>query len=102
MKEYNKLVRDKIPQIIKGSGITPVTHTAGDEEYERALGNKLLEEVDEFRKSGDLEELADIQEVIDAIAQFKGLTREDINRLKEEKAERRGAFSKRIILERTE
>ena len=71
--KYNKLVRDKIPQIIMADNKKPITHIAGDEEYWRKLKEKLYEEVDEFTKNDKPEEIADIMEVIEAIINYLNL-----------------------------
>jgi predicted house-cleaning noncanonical NTP pyrophosphatase (MazG superfamily) len=97
--KYNKLVRDKIPEIIKEKGQTPIIHFASDEEYWKKLREKLLEEVDEFLKDDNEEELADILEVIDSICNFKKFDKNKLNELKEKKKVKRGGFSKKIILE---
>src|SRR3972149_9661365 len=97
--KYNKLVRDKIPEYIKSKGKVPITHIADETEYWQKLKEKLQEEVNEFLKDGNIEEIADILEVIDAIANYKKFSREDIGRIKEKKAEERGRFKKKIILE---
>lgn len=97
--KYNKLVRDKIPEIIIEKGGTPITHIADDKEYWEKLKEKLTEEVDEFLESETLEELADIQEVIGAIMDYKNFSNKELQKAKEEKAEERGAFKERIILE---
>jgi len=97
--EYHKLVRDKIERIIKKQGKIPVVHIATDEEYYRKLKAKLLEEVDEFSQTNNLEELADLLEVIYAICEFKGMSREELNNLRRQKNEARGKFMDRVILD---
>ncbi len=94
-----KLVRDKIPEIIeKNEGIKPKTRFAG-KEYNNSLKNKLKEEVKEFLKSEDSEELADILEVVYALGKEKGLNKEEIEDLRIEKRAKKGGFDKKIILE---
>lgn len=99
--KYDKLVRDKIPEIIKRSNENPKIHIASEEEYEQKLKEKLLEEVKEFNEENTEEELADILEVIYAICDLKKINKEKIEILRKEKAEKRGSFKKRIILEQT-
>lgn len=96
---YDKLVRDRIPEIIEVNDERPVTHVAEDAEYERRLRDKLLEEAAEFEESGDPEELADVLEVIDAMLAVTDTTRADLEELREEKRETRGGFDERIVLE---
>lgn len=100
--EYNKLVRDKIPDIIKANDKTAMTHIADDKEYWQKLKEKLLEEAREFGESEDPEEIADLLEIILALAEVKGLSREELEKERQEKASQRGAFKKRIILEEVE
>ena len=97
--KYNKLVRDRIPEIIRQKGGKPQTHTATHEEYRKRLKMKLEEEVAEFLKSEDDAELADILEVIYAIAGAKGISKRKLESLRRKKARERGGFKKRIILE---
>lgn len=97
-KRYNKLVRDKIPQLVRRRGGLPIVRIAKDEEYGEKLKEKLTEEVQEFQASETTEELADILEVIDAIADYKGFTKKEILAVKTQKARQRGRFEKRIIL----
>jgi len=95
----SKLVRDKIPDIIKEDEKTPIIRIADDAEYFERLQDKLKEEVEEFCQDGEEEELADILEVVEAIMQHKEW---DIETLKEKKKDEIGGYEKRIILERVE
>lgn len=97
--KYNKLVRDKIPEILKSKGINPKIHIANDKEYFKALKNKLKEEIDEFLEEFDEEELVDILEVIDAIINYKKFKKENLEFLKIKKANEKGKFNNKIILE---
>lgn len=99
--KYNKLVRDKIPEIIKKKGVIPVTHIASDNEYWRKLKEKLQEEVDEFIKDSNEEELADILEVVYAICDYKKIDKKELELLRKKKAEERGGFKDQIILDET-
>lgn len=95
-----KLVRDRIPEIIRESGEVPVITTAGDDEYEPLLRAKLLEEVSEFLEAGEdeaLDELADVLEVICALNRLKGETLHDLERRRVHKRIERGGFSKKIV-----
>ena len=92
-----KLVRDRIPEIIEASGKTPITHIASDEEYWKELKIKFLEEVNEYLKDDNEEELADVLEVMDAICEFKKIDKEELERARLDKKEKRGGFDKRII-----
>lgn len=97
--KYNKLVRDKIPEIIRQKCGVPIVHIADEKEYWEKLKEKLLEEFEEFKKDENAEELADMLEVLDAVADFKNFNMEEVRRIKEKKAEERGKFKNRIILE---
>jgi len=93
-----KLVRDKIPQIIRSKGLEPVIYTASTEEYSTRLRDKLREEVEEFLASdNDPEELADILEVLYALAEQAGTDRQQLEKVRAAKAEERGRFADRII-----
>lgn len=97
-----KLVRDKIPEIIKNDGKKPITRIANNYAYWIELKKKLIEEVNEFLKSENEEELADILEVIYALCDFKNFDKNNIKKIREEKAEKRGRFKDKIILESIE
>ena len=99
--KFNKLVRDKIPEIIKRNGDAPITHIANDEEFSAKIKEKLQEEVDEFLKEPDAEELADVLEVIYALSDYLGVSKEDLESIRKEKADKRGRFKERIILDET-
>jgi len=101
-REYDKLVRDRIPDVVEADGERPVTHVADDDEYERRLREKLTEEVREYREDGDPEELADVLEVLHALRELAGLTESELATLRAEKANERGRFEDRIVLERVE
>jgi predicted house-cleaning noncanonical NTP pyrophosphatase (MazG superfamily) len=93
-----KLVRDNIPQILRAKGLGPVTYTADAEEYGIRLREKLREEVEEFLASdSDPEELADILEVVYALAEQAGTDRQQLESLRAAKARERGGFAGRII-----
>jgi predicted house-cleaning noncanonical NTP pyrophosphatase (MazG superfamily) len=102
IKTYNKLVRDKIPEIIREKGDKPTTHTAVDAEYKVKLNEKLKEEVEEYIETGKNEELADIIEIINAICQLKGLDKRELEDMRKQKADEKGRFDKKIILEHVE
>ena len=98
----NKLVRDKIPEIIEADGRTCKTHILSDEEYLSALEEKLNEEVAEYQKDKNLEEMADVLEVLQAICIARGYTLEELEALRKKKADDRGGFSEKIFLEFTD
>lgn len=95
---YNKLVRDLIPDIIEKSGKRVITEILSEEQYRISLDEKLKEELEEYQTSKDIEELADVLEVMYAIVEAKGLTPLDLEMLRKEKAAQRGAFRNKIFL----
>ena len=95
---YNKLVRDKIPAIIESNGKTPKTRILSCEEYTAELEKKLDEEVCEFHKDKNLEELADILEVVYALTENIGCSKEELFTANERKRAERGGFKDRILL----
>lgn len=96
--KYNKLVRDRIPEIIKASGKQCICSTLSDEEYIAKLDEKLNEELAEYQESKSMEELADLLEVIRAVAAARGSSIEEVEAIRQDKAEKRGGFEKRILL----
>ena len=98
MIKYDKLVRDRIPEIIEKSGGTCTTRTCREGEFMERLVEKLEEEVAEFRRNSSLEELADIFEVFHALIDELGGSAEEVERIRREKLDKRGAFSRRILL----
>ena len=96
--KYSKLVRDRIPEIIKASGKTCVMEFLSDDEYLRMIDAKLDEELAEYHKDLNVEELADLLEVIYAAAKARGYTLEQLEVVRAEKASKRGTFEKKILL----
>jgi predicted house-cleaning noncanonical NTP pyrophosphatase (MazG superfamily) len=96
MGSYNKLVRDKIPEILDKKGISYEKRIAFPEEYKVELIKKLVEEVQEFSQAGDPEELADVVEVIEALKQLFEYS--DTETIRQKKRKERGGFDERIIL----
>jgi predicted house-cleaning noncanonical NTP pyrophosphatase (MazG superfamily) len=93
-----KLVRDNIPDIIRSNGETPETRVLNEAEYLAALDTKLREEVDEYLEANDLDEIADILEVLRAIAVARGSSYEQIELVRVEKLNKRGGFEEHISL----
>ena len=100
MKIYTKLVRDKIPEIIANdNGKTCKIRIMQDNEYLDSLNQKIQEELNEYLESGDIEELADLEEVLRAILNVKKVSYEDFEKIRHSKVEKRGAFNDKIFLE---
>lgn len=97
-KVYNKLVRDRIPEIIEANGSTCTVKVLSDEDYLSMLDAKLTEELAEYHADGNPEELADLLEVIYAAAKARGVTAEELDRIRASKARKRGAFEKKLLL----
>lgn len=95
---YNKLVRDRIPEIIEASGKKCSVRTLSPEEYQRAVDVKLDEELAEYHKEQNLEELADLLEVLLAAAAARGCSAERLEQIRAEKAAKRGGFQDRLYL----
>ena len=101
-KVYNKLVRDKIPDVIKANGENPITRVLSFEEYKAELERKLGEEYMEVVEAAGrdrLEELADVYEILKALAVLENSSIEEVQKIADAKAQKRGAFKDRIYLE---
>ncbi|MFF1343910.1 nucleoside triphosphate pyrophosphohydrolase [Streptomyces sp. NPDC058290] len=95
-----KLVRDRIPQIIRADGAEPEVYVADPDEYRQRLRAKLTEEVAEYMEADEThapEELADVLEVAFALAADLGVDPDQLEKLRASKAEQRGGFSERIV-----
>ena len=95
---YNKLVRDRIPEIIEASGKRCVCSILSEEDYVTKLDEKLNEELAEYQESKSMEELADLLEVIRAVATARGSSIEEVEAIRRDKAAKRGGFEKKILL----
>lgn len=102
-KTYNKLIRDKIPEIIKKNGAIPKISELNDEQFKTALREKLVEEAKELAevktKEEILNELSDVMQLIESIAINNNFSISDIEKQKEKKKRERGAFEKKLFLE---
>ena len=102
MKKYGKLVRDKIPEIIKNNGEEPITRVLEDTEYKEELLKKLYEEYNEVKEAKTseetLEECSDVLEVLIALLKYNGYTLEDLLKCRDTKKRKARCFSKKIIL----
>ena len=96
--EYNKLVRDKIPKIIESDSKECTTKIVSGKEKLEYLYKKLGEETAELSEANSIEELADVQEVINAIAKELGISLEELESVRKSKANKRGGFDNGIVL----
>ncbi len=96
--KYDKLVRDKIPEIIQQAGKRAEIEILDENQFEGYLKQKLEEEVAEFLEADDIEELADLLEVIKAILNIKGISFFELEEIRKNKADARGGFSQKIKL----
>lgn len=99
MREYDKLVRDRIPAVVRENGETPVYHVVEGDALAVRLREKLCEEATEFREEGSVDELADVLAVVDAIFAHTGLDRDEVATVRREKRAERGGFDEGIVLD---
>jgi len=102
---YNKLIRDRIAEIIEKAGKKAKTRVLDKKEYENELKKKLAEEATELIEAKNdklLNELVDVQELIDAILEVKGISKEELTKFQKQKRKKRGGFKKRLFLESVE
>jgi len=105
-QEHNKLVRDKIPEIIKQNGGNAIVRVLDDDEYKKELLKKVVEEGNELMRAEDRErtinEIADIQEVLMAVKTAFEIKEKEVEEVQTKKRTNRGGFGKKIFLEYTE
>ena len=98
MMEFNKAIRDKIPEIIQKDGHTCNVQSLSDEKFIIEIEKKLSEEVTEYQNDKNPEELADILEVVYRIAQLQGISKEELEKIRIKKLQERGGFEKNLFL----
>jgi len=98
MIQNDKLVRDRIPEILRAQGKRCDVRTLADDEFAQRVEEKLAEEIAEYRESGEIEELADIVKLIEAIAEQRGVEWDQFERLRLQKREQRGGFTRRLLV----
>ena len=96
--KYNKLIRDRIPEIIEKSGKKAIVKKVEGDQLLELLNKKLFEELDEYNESGEIEELADLLEVVQAILEYKEITTDEFNKIKENKNISKGRFKEGLLL----
>ncbi len=95
---YNKLVRDRIPELLAAEGRIPMTQKLEEKDYRQALLDKLREEVAEFEESGQVEELVDILEVVYALGEMAEVDSESLDSIRQQKRWERGGFKQKVFL----
>ncbi|MBU8769536.1 nucleoside triphosphate pyrophosphohydrolase [Cytobacillus oceanisediminis] len=102
MPTYNKLVRDRIPEIIESTGKKFSTRILDDNEYIKELKKKSFEELQEYVETNNnedsIEELADVLEILHALAEYHGASIKEVEEIRKQKAEKRGGFREKIFL----
>lgn len=95
---YNKLIRDRIPEIIEKSGKQAIVQRVEGDQLLELLNKKLFEELEEYNESGEIEELADLVEVVQAILEHKGIALDDFDEIRERKKISKGGFKEGFLL----
>ena len=98
MVKYNKAIRDKIPEIIKNSGNNCNVKKLTDDEFLIEIEAKLREELEEYFQNKSVEELADIVEVVNRISVLRGVSEEELEKIRERKSTERGKFDENLFL----
>ncbi len=93
-----KLVRDRIPEIIRASGREVDVRVAGDDEIDMLLRTKIVEEAGELLSSGDVEEIADLLEAIMSLLKYRGIDPSEVENLRTQKRQERGGFEERFVI----
>jgi len=96
--KYNKAIRDKIPEIIKNSGNNCNVKKLTDDEFLIEIEAKLREELEEYFQNKSVEELADIVEVVNRISVLRGVSEEELEKIREKKSTERGKFDENLFL----
>jgi predicted house-cleaning noncanonical NTP pyrophosphatase (MazG superfamily) len=96
--KYNKAIRDKIPEIIADSGKKYDLKQLDDTSFLAEIEKKLIEEVNEYSESKDIEELADLLEVIYRISELRGVNSDELDEIRKDKAKKRGIFANNLFL----
>ncbi len=102
IKKYDKLVRDKIPEIISAQGKKCLVEIMDDATYLEMIDKKLGEELEEYYKDGSVEELADLLEVLYAAVTARGYTLDELENIRQDKLSKRGGFEKKLLLKEVE
>lgn len=101
-EEYDKLVRDRIPEVVRENGETPVTHRVEGDEYRDRLAAKLVEEAEEYAEDREVGELGDVLDVVDAIVAARDVDHDELDDERASKRRERGGFADGVVLERVE
>ncbi len=96
--QYNKLIRDRIPEILKSKGKEAITEVLAPQDYLDRLHEKLDEELEEYHETCSIDELVDLVEVIYGILDYRCVTKEEFEEIRWLKKEKRGSFEKRLLL----